>query len=98
MTVEVSMAMGDHGVCHPAAVLVQVPDFIDGPVVCSYASLFCDGVTTSTWLAKCLGPSRPVRREEASLEPGNTEPNREGKKKSAWCTGPSEPDEEGKGD
>ncbi|KAM9654752.1 uncharacterized protein ACIBXB_006766 [Morphnus guianensis] len=33
------------------------PVFIQQCSVCCYASLFCDGVITS-WLARCLGPSR----------------------------------------
>ena len=62
--------------------------------MCCCASLFCDGVMT-TWLGGCLGPSRPVRREEVGLAPGSLEADREGKKKSAWCRGASRPDEEG---
>ena len=65
--------------------------------VCCYAFLFCDGVIR-TWLARCLGPSRLVRREEVGLTPRNLEVDREGEKKCAWCTGPAGPDEEGKGD
>lgn len=65
--------------------------------VCCCTSLFC-GRVIRTGLAGCLGPSRPVRREEVSQAPGKLEADREGEKKSAWCTGPSGPDEEGKGD
>jgi len=44
---------------------------------CCYPSLFCDGVI-STWLARCLEPSRLVRRKEVSLTPKNLEVNKEG--------------------
>ena len=63
--------------------------------MCCYASLFCDGVINNTWLARCLGPSRPVRREVVGLVRRYLEADREGEKKSAWCAGPSRPDEEG---
>lgn len=65
---------------------------------CCYTSLFCDGVITTTSLVRCLGPSRPVRRDEVSLGPRSLEVHREQKKKSAWCTGPWGFDEEGKWD
>ena len=58
--------------------------------------MFCHGVITA-WLAGCLGPSRPVRREEVGLAPRSLEAAREGEKKSAWCPGPSRAEEEGKG-
>lgn len=44
-----------------------------------------------------LGPSKPVRRGVVSMVPKNLEANREGEK-SAWCKGPSRPDEEAKRD
>jgi len=55
-------------------------------------------VTNTIWLARCLGPSRLVRREEVSLAPGNLEADREGRRSSAWYAEISRPDEEGKRD
>ena len=46
--------------------------------------MFCDGVINNTWLAGCLGPSRPVRKVVIGLALRNLEASREGKKKSVW--------------
>lgn len=60
-------------------------------------SLFCDRVIT-TWLVRCLGPSRSVRKGAVGPAPRNLGADREGGKKSAWCPGPSGPYDKGKGD
>lgn len=92
---------GDDGFCHPAAVLIQVPLimawFSRQHSVCCHVSLFCDRVIT-TWLVRCLGPSRSVRKGAVGPAPRNLGADREGGKKSAWCPGPSGPYDKGKGD
>jgi len=108
MMVEVSLATGGSQSHCPGAALVPVSHLVlvtarlygqcSG---CCYGSLLCDGAITSTALARCLGPSRPARKEELAWCPGTLRPVGRGRRNlfglSTWCTGPSRPDNEGKG-